>query len=152
MQGTNKKIENVAKLLTRIILIAAVLGCYNLDVRAVYRPLYDFTGDARTDFTVLTLQGAPGSKINWKFLRNPGIPGPGNAFIRTIEHGLVGDVISAGDFFGDAKTEISVYRPNEFLYYTTPFPENFVGAVDYVNWGTTGDSAARVVHGRVRQV
>ena len=143
MQGTKKYIATLSNRLSRFIYIAAVLCFFTFAVQAVYRPLYDFTGDARTDFTVLTLQGAPGTNINWKFLRNPGIPGPGNAFIRTINHGVVGDVISAGDYFGDAKTEISVYRPGEFLYYTTPFPETSVGAVNYLNWGTTGDNAAR---------
>src|SRR5262245_52375518 len=49
----------------------------------VYRPLYDFTGDARTDFTTVNVNTAsPGTPIVWRTLRNPGIPGPGNAFIR----------------------------------------------------------------------
>ncbi len=104
-------------------------------VPTVYRPLYDFTGDARTDFTNLVV-GAVGQPITWKTLRNPADPAPGAAFIRIFDFGLVGDSLTPHDFLGDGKTELGVWRTG--VYYESPFPENTpVGPLSTTNWGLT---------------
>jgi hypothetical protein len=109
----------------------------------VSRPEYDFTGDNKTDFTVLAI-GATGSPITWKVLRNPAPAAPNAAFIRVFDFGLVGDSITAGDYVGDAKTDVSVWRTGNF--YHSRFPEGTgpLGPVTVVNWGMTGDIVGRV--------
>jgi hypothetical protein len=96
------------------------------------RPILDFTGDGRTDFANVS-QGAVGTPITWKIMRNPALPGPGNAFIRYMDWGAVGDSITPGDFSGDSKTEIAIWRSG--LYYETPFPETVFGGTTYEYWG-----------------
>lgn len=143
MRKSENTLRFFSKRLTQIVLIVGLINLLTANSAAVYRPLYDFTGDARTDFTVLTLQNGSGSQINWKTLRNPGIPGPGNAFIRTFAFGRVPEQITAADFIGDAKTDISIYRTSEFQFYETLFPETSVALVNYVNWGQAGDNIGR---------
>lgn len=139
-----KKIKSFSKYITSFVLSVCVISFFNINASAVYRPVYDFTGDARTDFTVLTLQGAVGSQINWKTLRNPAVGLPGVDFIRVQPFGVVGDVITAADWFGDGKTEISVYRTTpDFSYYETAFPELVAGPLVVEKWGQSGDNLGR---------
>jgi hypothetical protein len=138
-----KKFKSFTKHITSFVLSVCVISFFNINVSAVYRPVYDFTGSVRTDFTVLTLQGATGSQINWKTFRNPAA-GPGLDFIRVQPFGVVGDIVTAADWFGDGKTEISVYRPTpDFSYYETPFPEAGAGALTVERWGQGGDNLGR---------
>lgn len=128
----------VSALLTLSILVLCASNAYG-----AYRPIYDFSGDGRTDFTVLSMPAGNGNPITWKFLRNPGVAGPGNAFIRSFVFGRTGDTITAADFTGDSKTDISIYRSGENLFYTTAFPEITVSPVIYLNWGASGDAVGR---------
>ncbi len=116
----------------------------NITTAGGYRGTYDFTGDGSTDFTTLTLGGAVGSPITWRVLRNPANPAPGAAFIRFIDFGMVGDSITAGDYLGDGKTELSVWRTG--FFYHIPFQESTspTGPVTTVNWGQAGDNLGRV--------
>lgn len=106
------------------------------------QPLYDFTGDARTDFVMVSAVSASAPR-RWKILRNPGIAGPNNAFIRIFDFGIGSDQITPGDFFGTGKTEVGVWRSG--FFYEAPFPEGTgpVGPLTYVNWGTAGDVIGR---------
>jgi hypothetical protein len=99
----------------------------------VYRAPYDFTGDGKTDFcnVVLPVTGP----ITWKILRNPADPAPNAAFIRIFDYGTSGDSLTAGDYFGTGKTEVSVWRTGQFIH--APFPEGSapIGPLTWVNWG-----------------
>jgi hypothetical protein len=136
------KFKSFSRFITHFVLIVCVLSFLNIDV-AAYRPLYDFTGDGRTDFTTLGSTGGVGAPFTWKILRNPGISGPGNAFIRNFVFGFNNDTIVAGDFYGDSKTEIAVRRSSENMYYETLFPETSVAPVVYESWGQAGDNFGR---------
>jgi PKD repeat protein len=104
--------------------------------------VYDFTGDSRTDFTVLTL-GAAGTPITWKTLRNPASSVPNAAFIRIFDYGIVGDSITPNNYLGDGKNEVGVWRTGN--YYISPFPEGLgpIAPTTVINWGTTGDNLGR---------
>lgn len=109
----------------------------------VYRPLYDFTGDGRTDFTNVVAD-VVGTPITWRVLRNPADPAPNAAFIRVFDYGLVGDSITPHSYAGDSKTEIAVWRTGNF--YIAPFPEGTgpVGPLTYVSWGNAaGENLGR---------
>jgi hypothetical protein len=137
------KFKFFSRFITHFVLIICVLSFFNIDAAAAYRPVYDFTGDARTDFTVITIPAGAGSPLTWKFLRNPGLPGPGNAFIRSFVFGVNGDTIASADFYGDSKTEVAIRRPTENMYYETLFPETSVAPVVYEPWGQAGDNFGR---------
>jgi hypothetical protein len=110
----------------------------------VYRAPYDFTGDSKSDF-VNVVVGAAGTPITWKVLRNPANPAPNQAFIRIFDYGVSGDTITAGNYLGDAKSEVSVWRSGQFIH--APFPEGTggVGPTTFVNWGlTTAENPGRV--------
>lgn len=101
-------------------------------------PLYDFTGDQRTDFTTLSFgAGNKGDPITWKVLRNPADPAPNAAFIRVFDYGIVPDIITSGDFIGDGKTDLGVWRAG--YNFVSPFPESTGLQVSVVNWGTSTD-------------
>lgn len=112
-------------------------------VPAVYRPLYNFTGDARTDF-VNVVVGTVGTPITWKALRNPADPAPNAAFIRVFNYGLVGDSLTPHNYTGDSRTEVAVWRTG--VFYIGAFPDG-LGPIDpltYVNWGNaSGENLAR---------
>lgn len=110
---------------------------------SAYRPLYDFTGDARTDFTNV-IADTVGSPITWKILRNPADPAPGAAFIRQFDWGIVGDSITPHNYAGDAKAEVAVWRTGNF--YSAPFPEGpgAIGPLTVTPWGNpTGENLGR---------
>ncbi len=72
----------------------------------------DFTGDGKTDWAVIRPPQAPGQLFTWKILGNSASSTPSVAFIRIFDYGLFGDVILAGDYTGDRKTEPTVWRRN----------------------------------------
>ncbi len=86
--------------------------------------LFDFTGNGRTDFTILSnlSTAAVGSPIRWSIAANPAIPGPNQAFIRGFDYGQVGDSIVPNDYRGDKKVDVAVRRPGTTSYYVAEFP------------------------------
>jgi hypothetical protein len=68
--------------------------------------LFDFLGDARTDFVTLSNSATATDARNWRVLANGSSP----ANIATFNYGVVGDTIIARDFIGTNKTDASVYR------------------------------------------
>jgi hypothetical protein len=107
-------------------------------VPATYRTPYDFTGDGKSDFANVSI-GAAGTPIVWNIMRNPAPAGPGAAFIRSVQFGVSGDSMTAGDYLGDGKTEISIFRPSTAIFYHLPFPESGgTTAFTAVPWGVSG--------------
>lgn len=81
--------------------------------------LFDFTGNGRTDWTVLGPIAA-GQPIRWKITANPSLPGPNQAFIRAFDYGIGGDSIVPNNYRGDKKVEVAVRRADTF--YVAQFP------------------------------
>ncbi len=96
----------------------------------------DFNGNGTTDFVTVAFN--TGGPINWKVLGNPASPLPNQALIRRFNYGLTGDGVSGdgdsiavGDYYGDGKTELAVFRnpPNaappgqqQGIFYLAQFP------------------------------
>lgn len=153
-RGTGRSLPLTLAIFTTLAVVGAVIGpLFSVGAQSaadapqapqVYRTPYDFTGDGRSDFANLSI-GAAGTPISWRILRNPADPAPNAAFIRIFNYGVSGDSITAGDYFGDSKTEISVWRTGQFIH--APFPEsaNPIGPLTFVNWGlTTAENPGRV--------
>lgn len=94
----------------------------------------DFLGDTRIDFAVW--RGASGGDGNW-YIRENG----GTGFVAR-NFGIPGtsatrDIAIAGDFGGDSKYDIAVYRPsnNTFYWLDSPNFSNF----RFQRFGQTGD-------------
>ena len=101
--------------------------------RAIYK---DYFGTGKSDFVRNTVVN---NNIVWSVLRNPpGAP----AQIRRVNFGLPTDTIVYGDFDGDLRQDIAVYRegtavsPQGYFYFMpSTNPNTFVGQP----WGTIGD-------------
>jgi subtilisin-like proprotein convertase family protein len=114
------------------ILGSFIWGEYDTD----YFVLGDFLGDARFDFAVWRGFGA-GTDGNW-YIRENG----GTGFVAR-NFGIPGatatrDIAIAGDFGGDSKYDIAVYRPsnNTFYWLNTPTATTVSGQ----RFGQPGDS------------
>ena len=119
----------------------------------------DFNGNGTTDFVTVAFAAAnSGGPISWRVLGNPANPAPNQAFIRRFDYGTVGttadngDSVVVGDYIGDSKTELTVFRGTNAsgpgIWYVSQFPTGSAGvALDRaVRWGdgfsdvaTTGD-------------
>lgn len=105
---------------------------------AVPRPLYDFSGDNRTDFTQLQI-GASGTPILWKVLRNEETTTP---TVRYFFYGVSGDTITVADFIGSAKSDVSIRRGT--LFYDSIFNDGAdPSGTQYTNWGISTDNYGR---------
>lgn len=105
----------------------------------------DFTGNGRTDWAVITaFAKTPGQSYRWKILGNPASSVPNEAFIRIFDYGHLNDIILAGDYVGDRKTDLTVYRSgSQSIFYTAEFPIG-AGAIMLdraVRWGTQTDGS-----------
>lgn len=103
-------------------------------------PVYDFTGDTRTDFTFINF-GTTGTPIVWWTLRNPALTGPNQAFIRQATFGVSGDPINPGNFFGTGKSELSFWRNG--VFYPIAFPESGSPSPVPIVFGSAGDIIGR---------
>lgn len=75
------------------------------------RSVVDISGDGRTDFVVVRAAGGPGSQYTWLTSLSGGNP---NA---SRDWGVNGDLIIAGDYDGDRKDDVTVYRASEGKFY-----------------------------------
>ncbi|MGI8641622.1 MAG: FG-GAP repeat domain-containing protein [Pyrinomonadaceae bacterium] len=105
----------------------------------------DFTGDGKTDWvTIRTYLQPPDYAYRWKILGNPASPVPNEAFIRIFDYGRVADVVLAGDYNGDRKTDLTVWRPgSQGIFYSAQFPTGSGGITldRAVPWGTGNDNS-----------
>ena len=102
--------------------------------------LLDFNGNGTTDFVTLALP--VGGAIGWRVLGNPASPLPNQALIRRFDFGLADDdSIVTGDYVGDNKTELAVFRNTAAsapgIFYLAQFPLGTAGLTldRAVTWG-----------------
>lgn len=150
MRRAGKSLPFTVAILTTLALVCAINPIFSVsaddsvDVPNVYRAPYDFTGDGRSDFVNVVI-GDVGTPITWKVLRNPADPAPNQAFIRIFDYGISGDSITAGDYSGTGKTELSVWRSGQFIHAGFPEGTGGPGPVTFVNWGlATAENPGRV--------
>ena len=58
-------------------------------------------------------------------------PAPGTSKVASLTFGTNGDIPVPGDYNGDGKTDIAIFRPSTGTWYVNGQPQ--------VNWGTSGD-------------
>ena len=94
----------------------------------------DFLGDTRIDFAVW--RGATGGDGNW-YIRENGGNGFVSRFLGTPGVAATRDIAIAGDFGGDSKYDIAIYRPsnNTFYWYDSPNYSTF----RFLKFGLPGD-------------
>ncbi len=106
----------------------------------------DYDGDGKYDFCVSrteTINGVPGR--SYYILERDG----GGTGIHAIRWGIAGDVRTPGDFDGDGKTDIAIWRqnvdPTMNFYWVRRSSD---GMVQVSEWGAMGDFAvpAWIVH------
>ena len=100
----------------------------------------DFNGNGTTDFVTLALPA--GGTINWHVLGNPANPAPNQALIRRFDYGFTDDdSIVVGDYIGDNKADLAVFRNTAAsapgIFYLAQFPLGTAGVTldRAVRWG-----------------
>jgi hypothetical protein len=96
----------------------------------------DFNGDGKTDYAIVrNTGGSPGGEMTW-FIHN-------GAGYTERQWGLSTDIPVAGDFDGDGKDDLTVYRPeqNNSYFYTLRSSD---GTVLARQLGTLGDNPSIV--------
>jgi hypothetical protein len=87
----------------------------------------DFVGSNAADYVVVrSIAGA----LHWYILENPS--GPASVYV----FGIDTDELVPGDYDGDGKTDITVFRAATGTWYSR---SSMTGAVTATNWGTIGD-------------
>jgi hypothetical protein len=85
-------------------------GAANVGVAPLDAPV-DANGDGKTDYVVVRAAGGPGSQYTWHTKINGGNP------IAPQPWGVNGDILLSGDFDGDLRDDVTVYRPNNNTFY-----------------------------------
>jgi len=126
--GKNKlKLRSVSTALG----LAAVLwsSAVTADAQTTQSRFNDFQGNGRTSFTTVALP--TGGSIRWKTTGNPASAAPNAAFRREFDYGLSTDSLTVGDYSGDAKSEIAVFRDTTAsapgFFYVSQFPTGTAG-------------------------
>jgi hypothetical protein len=93
----------------------------------------DYDGDGKTDIAVARNVGG---NWQWFYLKS-------STNLTTVGYlgtwGLAGvDVFAQGDYDGDGKTDIAVWRPSDQTFYVV---SSQTGSGIYMKWGTTNDQA-----------
>jgi hypothetical protein len=97
----------------------------------------DYDGDLAADFAVVRTGEAPGdaNQYRWYVLLS------GSSFVvppsfLAVSWGLTGDKPVPGDYDGDAKSDIAVFRPSDGVWY---YLKSADGQFAAFQWGTNGD-------------
>lgn len=150
MLFTNHKANHFSPLrifaLLALMIIVLCGAAANKTTAQTSRSTYlDFTGDGKTDWaTIKVQQNEPGNPYTWRILGNQTDSVSSTPFIRVFNYGLLGDALHPGDYIGDRKTEMAVYRSGQpGIFYVAQFP---IGADPFklepaVRWGAESDSS-----------
>jgi hypothetical protein len=94
----------------------------------------DFDGDQKAEIAVFRPDSG-----NWYFRASSyGYPSVGVGYSNVFQWGLAGDVPIAGDFDGDGKADLAVWRPSNgtwYLLYSSTYGTTF----SEIQWGLSGD-------------
>ena len=139
-----KNAKNVRSLFTVFALAMTVVlsGASIADAQTPTTRLNDFFGDNRTDWT--TLRFTTGGSIRWKNLANPAPVAPNAALRRDFDFGLTDtDNVTVGDYVGDSKSDPTVWRETNAIFYVGNFPLGTGGITlnRSVRFGNTTDFA-----------
>ena len=96
----------------------------------------DFNGDGKTDWVVTrNTGGGANGQLTW-YVQNNGVAGG-----QIVPWGLQTDVATPGDFDGDGKTDLVVYRPGNGTWYTRYSSAGYSYATYTARqWGLPGDT------------
>jgi glucose/arabinose dehydrogenase len=107
------------------VLVSQFVGCCDAPVPG------DYDGDGKADFAVW--QAGSG---NWRIVNS------GNSSVSVVPFGIFAnnppdsDITTPGDFDGDGKTDIAVFRPSTGVWYIRRSSDSSIQAVQF---GTNGD-------------
>jgi glucose/arabinose dehydrogenase len=96
------------------------------------RVIADYDGDRKTDFAVMrTAIGIPGNPVLWFILQSS------NNTQVNYQWGVTGDLGVPGDYDGDGKVDVAIYRPSTNVFYVRRSRD---GVLMARQWGTAGDT------------
>lgn len=95
-----------------VLLFLSTISAVNLQAQNMFRKVNDFDGDERADFAVVRL--GEGGLLYWWIWQTTG-------GVKVVQWGLFGDQPAAGDYNGDGKTDIAVWRPGKTNGNTSTF-------------------------------
>lgn len=90
---------------------------------------YDFDGDGIADYAAIRVNPNTGGLIVYILQSETN-----SVRIEQFGNAALGDQIGTGDFDGDGKFDVGIFRNGLWIYI-----ESSTGAVRYFNWGTTND-------------
>lgn len=101
----------------------------------------DYDGDGRTDLATYTPATLGPSNVvgTWTVFQ----AGTGYTTQFAVTWGTTGDTPVPGDYDGDGRLDMAVYRPTELTYFVLQGGSGFTRAFS-VAWGTTGDTLLSV--------
>jgi len=89
----------------------------------------DFDGDGISDYAAIRVNQQTGALTTYI------LQSESNSMrVEVFGNAAFGDQIGTGDFDGDGKFDVGVFRNGQWIYI-----ESSTGAVRYFNWGTSGD-------------